>query len=86
VCGYSTQPFYHMACSQTMLCSTSVFGINTRSVIFHASCLEKQGVKCAFFEKNVGFHSLECVLDLVFAMFFVILWVEVANFVVCRNC
>ena len=47
---------------------------------------EKQGVKCAFFEKNVGFHSLDCVLDLVFAMFFVILWVEVVNFVVCRNC
>jgi hypothetical protein len=25
-CGYSTQPFYHMACSQTMPYPTSVFG------------------------------------------------------------
>ena len=28
MCGYSTQPFYHMACSQTMPYPTSVFGFN----------------------------------------------------------
>ena len=31
VCNYSTQPLYHMACSQTMPYSTSVFGLIERS-------------------------------------------------------
>ena len=32
MCGYSTQPFYHMTCSQTMPYLTSDFGFNLAAV------------------------------------------------------